>query len=150
VIHSSPSLAKLLLLHCSLTLAALCADAPRERILINDGWRFQKGDPVGLDAGKLLYDVRPESKNEDQKERLAEAVADAEKLARDGKPVLKPWILPSANPFIKDPAQRHIRPPGNPGGDVAYVQPGLKGPAMAQSCGRFTGVQVESSKPGWT
>src|SRR4051812_41694864 len=93
-----------LILVCSPPLAGLVAEpdasAPRERILIDDGWRFQKGDPAGVDAGKLLYDVRPESKNEDQKERLAEAVADAEQLARDGKPVLKPWILPSANPFI--------------------------------------------------
>ncbi|MDP3433509.1 MAG: beta-galactosidase GalB, partial [Bacteroidota bacterium] len=36
--------------------------------------------------------------------------------------VLKPWILPSMNDFIKDPAKRHIRPEGNPGNDFPFVQ----------------------------
>jgi beta-galactosidase len=36
--------------------------------------------------------------------------------------VLKPWILPTGNDFIKDPAARHARPEGNPGGDCPYVQ----------------------------
>jgi len=30
--------------------------------------------------------------------------------------------LPSGNDFIKDPAKRHVRPEGNPGGDFPYVQ----------------------------
>ena len=30
-----------------------------ERISINDGWRFQRGDPQGY-AAQLQYDVRPE------------------------------------------------------------------------------------------
>ena len=29
--------------------------------------------------------------------------------------VLKPWILPSGNEFIKDPSKRYKRPEGNPG-----------------------------------
>src|SRR5256885_383464 len=32
---------------------------PRERILLNADWRFQKGDPAGVDSKNLLYDVRP-------------------------------------------------------------------------------------------
>ncbi|XAE55055.1 DUF4982 domain-containing protein [Termitidicoccus mucosus] len=94
----------------------------RERTSINDGWRFQKNDPIGVNTDFLLYDVRPDSKNGDQKERLAEATQDAEKLGKAGHPLLKPWILPSGNRFIKDPAKRFTRPGGHPGGDLAYVQ----------------------------
>lgn len=94
----------------------------RERILINDNWRFTKGDPTNINSKSLLYDVRPDSRGEDQRERLAEATEDASKVAATNQPVLKPWILPSGNRFIKDPAKRFVRPEGNPGGDVPYVQ----------------------------
>ena len=93
-----------------------------ERISINDNWRFSKGDPTNLSAKELLYDVRPVARGDDQRERLAEATSDAEKLAAANHPVLKPWILPAGNAFIKDPAKRFTRPDGNPGGEVAYVQ----------------------------
>ena len=36
-------------------------------------------------------------------------------------PVLKSWILPAGNDFIKDPAGRHVRPEGNPGEDFPFV-----------------------------
>src|SRR4030042_185952 len=36
--------------------------------------------------------------------------------------VLKPWILPTGNDFIKDPDKRYVRPKGNPGSDFAFVQ----------------------------
>ncbi len=39
--------------------------------------------------------------------------------------MLKPWVLPSGNAFIKDPARRHVRPPGHPGGDLDVVQAGF-------------------------
>ena len=96
--------------------------APRERISLNDEWRFTKGDPTNVNSKELLYDVRPVSRGEDQRERLAEATSDAAKLDPATHPVLKPWILPSGNSFVKDPAQRFTRPDGNPGGDEAYVQ----------------------------
>jgi beta-galactosidase len=35
---------------------------------------------------------------------------------------LKPWILPTGNDFIKDPAKHYIRPEGNPGGDFQFVK----------------------------
>jgi beta-galactosidase len=79
--------------------------ATHERISLDDGWRFTRGDPDGNVAG-IIYDVRPGE------------LPDAE-----GEPlVLKPWILPTGNDFISDPAHRHVRPSGNPGGNVAYVQ----------------------------
>ena len=96
--------------------------APRERISLNNDWRFTKDDPTNVSSKELLYDVRPVARGEDQRERLAEATSDAEKLAAANHPVLKPWILPSGNAFIKDSAKRFARPDGNPGGDIACVQ----------------------------
>ena len=37
--------------------------------------------------------------------------------------VIKQWILPTGNDFIKDASRRFKRPEGNPGDGVAYVQP---------------------------
>ena len=96
------------------------ATQPRERFLINDNWRFTQGDPTNVSPKELLYDVRPVARGDDQRERLAEATSDAEKLAAASHPVLKPWILPSGNAFIKDPARHFTRPDGNPGSEFAY------------------------------
>jgi beta-galactosidase len=90
----------------------------RERIAINDGWKFMK---YTSSPDKLIYDIRPE-------------VADRnDNIVADSKPteavtvtsttnVLKNWILPSANDFIKDPTKQHQRPDGNPGTDFPFVQ----------------------------
>jgi len=100
------------------------ADPPRERIFLNDNWRFTQGDPDGNSTG-LIYDVRPEVKDKkDDKTADAEPTA-AEKMAATNRAVLKPWILPSGNAFIKDPAKRHARPEGNPRGDFSFAQPGF-------------------------
>jgi beta-galactosidase len=93
----------------------------RERILIDDDWRFQMGDPAG--ATGLLYDVRAPLK-EEVKDKAPDAAAEAaEKAGPSTQPILKPWILPTGNRFVRDPAHRFVRPPGNPGGDVSYTQP---------------------------
>jgi len=95
--------------------------APRERISFDDGWRFQKGDPAG-NAVSLLYDVRTEVT---EPRDIAPADAQAKELAAvtaPAQPVIKAWILPTGNAFIRDPARRYVRPKGNWGGDVAYVQ----------------------------
>ncbi len=104
-----------------LTLASLAEGAPRERISFNDGWRFQKDDPPG-NTVNLLYDVRPEVRNERDDGPADAQPKEAQKISTEARPVLKSWILPTGNAFIKDPARRHIRPPGNPGSDVAYVR----------------------------
>jgi beta-galactosidase len=98
--------------------------SPRERINLETGWRFQRGDPAGATA-QLMYDLRPElMQSADGKVADAQPeAAEQAKGARDG--VLKPWVLPSANAFIKDPARRHARPPGHPGGDLPIVQAGF-------------------------
>ncbi len=105
--------------------ATMGAEGPRERISINDGWRFTKGDPEGVRSETLLYDVRPVASGDDQRERPAEATADAAKLAAATDRVLKQWILPTGNPFIKDQAKHFTRPDGDPGGDVAFAQTGF-------------------------
>jgi len=103
--------------------ALLAAAAPRERLSINAGWRFTMGDPAGTSAS-LRYDVRPAVKaSEDGK--AADAVPQAAALAAAAREqVLKPWILPSGNAFIGDPARRHRRPAHEPQLDVAYLKPG--------------------------
>ncbi len=108
------------LLFALLTLSALAATG-RERLLINDGWRFQKDDPPG-NTVDLRYDVRPEvgrRRDDGPADAKPEEVAH---LAAEAKTVLRPWVLPTANPLIKDPAKRHVRPAGDPGSDVPYVQ----------------------------
>jgi beta-galactosidase len=95
--------------------------SPRERISLDQDWRFQRGDPAG-NTVSLLYDVRTEvTKQRDD----GPADAQAKELANVKAPapaVIKAWILPTGNAFIKDPARRFVRPQGNWGGDVAYVQ----------------------------
>jgi beta-galactosidase len=75
----------------------------RTRVLIDDSWRFKQGDPPG-NSTSLLYDDRPNAM---------------------AKTVVKTWILPSGNDFVKDPAKRAKRPDGNLGDDVAYAGGGF-------------------------
>ena len=103
-----------------LTLTALAATG-RERLLLNDGWRFQKDDPAGTTVD-LRYDVRPEVGRRRDDGPADAKPEEAARLAEAAKTVLKPWILPTANPLIKDPAKRHVRPAGDPGSDVPCVQ----------------------------
>ena len=111
----------LILIAALAALAGLPANAARERLPLNDGWRFQKDDPPG-NTVPLLYDVRPEVKDARDDKAADSRPEEAARLAVAGKAVLKPWILPTANGFIKDPARRHVRPAGDPGVDVAYVR----------------------------
>lgn len=94
---------------------------PRERISINTDWRFQRGDPDGI-THELDYDSRPQViRSEDGK--VADArPEEAAKVAPRTKAVLKPWILPAGNAFIRDRARWHERPAGDPGGTVAFVR----------------------------
>ncbi len=90
----------------------------RERISINEGWKFMRytGEPDNLN-----YDERPVVTN-----RNDNVVADTKPgeavLATSSEQVLKKWILPTANNFIKDESKHHQRPDGNPGTDFAFVQ----------------------------
>jgi beta-galactosidase len=94
----------------------------RERISLNDQWRFQKGDPPG-NTISLLYDVRPEARDRRDGGPAGAQPTAAEKPAPPVQALIKQWILPTGNAFIKDPARKFARPLGNWGGEVAYVQP---------------------------
>ena len=92
----------------------------RERISINDNWRFFKYQSI-QEADKLEYDVRPEVAGVRENKVADARPTEAVKIESTQK-VLKPWILASGNAFIKDPQFRHARPEGNPGSDFPFVQ----------------------------
>jgi beta-galactosidase len=107
---------------------AAAADSPREQTSINDNWRFIKGDPTNNPVS-LLYDVRQQQTTR----RVAEAETDGNPALNGSSPpndstnppraVIKQWILPTGNAFIKEASRKFARPEGNPGDGVAYVQP---------------------------
>jgi beta-galactosidase len=101
---------------------ALASAAPRERITLNENWRFIKGDPPG-NTVTLLYDIRPPWPKPSGSETNQPGASPS---------IIKQWILPTSNDFIRDPARKFVRPPGNPGDDVAYVQPGLDDRSWSQ------------------
>ncbi|OQP58321.1 beta-galactosidase [Niastella vici] len=90
----------------------------RERISINDGWKFMK---YTSNPDNLIYDIRPEITD-----RNDNVVADSKPTEAvtvgNVNNVLKNWILPTANDFINDAAKKHQRPNGNPGSDFPFVQ----------------------------
>ena len=92
----------------------------RERISINKGWRFYKYD-VSVTADSLIYDIRPEITDR-RDDRVADARPTEAVEVEATAEVLKPWILPAGNYFIKDPVKHHIRPEGDPGSDFLFVQ----------------------------
>lgn len=108
----------LLLIPCSAVLGS--NNKTRERLSFNEGWKFFKYESSGQ-ADNLVYDVRPK---EEKSNLIKEADAkpeEAEKVEATQE-VLKPWILPCANDFIKDKTKHYQRPEGNPGSDFPFVQ----------------------------
>jgi beta-galactosidase len=95
----------------------------RERISINQNWRFFKYDSAQC-ADHLMYDVRPEASGANIIKEADARPTSAQKIETK-QMVLKPWILPSANPFISNREEWHQRPDGNPGADFPFVQPGF-------------------------
>jgi len=96
---------------------------PRQRISINENWRFYKYDSI-TEADKLIYDVRPEVKDHRDDKPDDTRPTEAENIAASQK-VLKPWIMPTGNDFIKDPTKRHVRPESRQsrdGRDFPFVQ----------------------------
>ncbi|CAG9940132.1 unnamed protein product [Clonostachys rosea f. rosea IK726] len=97
----------LLLLSASPYAEALAVSRPRteslgrERVNINSDWRFWRSEenPDGI-----IYDQRKD----------LEHLPDAE--------ILKDWVLPSANDFIRDTSKHYKRPEGKPSTAVPYVQ----------------------------
>ena len=94
------------------------AQAARQKLSINNGWRFYKGDPA--DAKGIFYDVRP--KVTDRKDNIVADTRATQSNIIASDSGLKKWILPSANDFIKDPVKQHQRPKENSTGSVSFVQ----------------------------
>ena len=90
----------------------------RERISINEGWKFMR---YTTEPDKLIYDERPLITNRNENV-VADTRPSETRVATSSENVLKKYILPTANDFIKDPARHHQRPPGNPGSDFPIVQ----------------------------
>jgi beta-galactosidase len=95
-------------------------DPVRERISINDEWKFMKYESAE-EADDLIYDVRPQPVEYNDAQQADTEPEDALEVEADER-VLKPWIMPSGNDFIKDPEARYTRPDGNPGSDFPFVQ----------------------------
>ena len=95
-------------------------ESPRERISINDGWKFMKYASLE-EADDLFYDVRPDVVNANDSKDADTPATEAE-ILEASKKALKPYILPTANPFIKDTSKHHKRPEGHPGSDFPFVQ----------------------------
>jgi len=96
------------------------ASITRERISINDGWYFFKYSS-SAQADKLIYDLRPEITDANDTKAADAKPTEAIQVTATQE-VLKPWILPTANPFIPDLRKHYIRPSGNPGSDFAFVK----------------------------
>src|SRR5690606_34392528 len=75
-------------------------ETPRGRISINEGWKFMKYASAE-EADDLFYDVRPEILNANDTKEADTPATEAEKLEASRK-ALNPYILPTANTFIKD------------------------------------------------
>jgi beta-galactosidase len=92
----------------------------RERISINDGWKFFRYGSRE-EADKFNYDIRPAVEDLGDDKVADSKPTEAVKVAEDNNS-LKNWILPSGNRFIKDPVKRYIRPVGDPGSDFPFVK----------------------------
>lgn len=73
----------------------------RESVSLNSGWRFSRSE---ANPDGVIYDHRPDLEN------LTDVTA------------LKPWILPSANRYISDPADQYPIPDSKAPVQVEYAQ----------------------------
>ncbi|WP_105103112.1 beta-galactosidase GalB [Microbulbifer pacificus] len=93
----------------------------RQRLPLRNGWRFFKYESAEV-ADALIYDVRPKV-TDDEDGKAADAMPTAaEDTPQADRQVLKPWILPSANDFIRNPQRRFERPAGSPGSDFPFTR----------------------------
>jgi beta-galactosidase len=90
----------------------------RERMSLNENWRFIRYD---TEPDSLVYDTRPAI--QDRNDNLVADTKPTESvLKNDQTPVLKEWILPVANSYIKDPLRHYKRPEANSVSNFPFVQ----------------------------
>jgi beta-galactosidase len=100
------------------------AEFSRERISINNNWHFTKNDPAAVSADdtdtsptdNLDYPVNPNRGG-----RRGRGATPAPTI--DPTSGIAAFILPTSNDFIADPTKRYVRPDGNFGENVPYVNP---------------------------
>lgn len=96
-------------------------DNAGEKISLNEGWRFFRYENRE-EADGLIYDVRPgEEESYDDSRDADTRPTEMVEILSDER-VLKDWILPTGNPFIGDPAKKHVRPEGSPGAGFPFVK----------------------------
>lgn len=92
----------------------------RERLSLNHEWKFFRYNSFE-EADNLIYDVRPEIEKFDS-DRPADSKPTGSEVLQSDEKILKYWILPTGNDFIKDSTKHYKRPDGNPGSDFSFVQ----------------------------
>lgn len=80
---------------------------------------------------QLMYDERPKVTDRNDA-KVADSKPTESAIITSSEYVLKKWILPTANPFIKDEAKQHKRPEGHPGADFPFVQNNFNDQAWEQ------------------
>ncbi len=93
---------------------------PRTVITLDTDWTFYRyADTQTPDT--LVYDHRPGIEDA-RDDKPADAQPTERAAIGTSKGLLKPWILPTGNAFIKNPSLHHRRPAGDPGADFPFVQ----------------------------
>ncbi|MEL0454697.1 beta-galactosidase GalB [Flavobacteriaceae bacterium SZ-1-7] len=88
--------------------------------MINEDWKFFKYKTIE-DADNLIYDVRPIIENTDDTKEADSKPTEAIEIVSTQN-ALKPYILPTANAFIKNANKHYKRPEGQPGKDFPFVK----------------------------
>ncbi|WP_414829426.1 beta-galactosidase GalB [Alteromonas sp. H39] len=113
-------ISKLLLVSILITNAFDTQAQQRERISLNEGWKFFKYETMA-EADNLKYDSRPLVEGFNDNKAADAKPTDAVRHSSKQR-VLKPWIMPTGNAFIRQPERRYSRPEGSPGHDFPFVQ----------------------------
>ena len=87
---------------------------------LTDDWRFMKYDSAE-EADDLIYDVRTEVLDT-KDDKPADSKPTEAMVVEADRQVLKPWIMPTGNCFLKDSTEHYVRSEGNPGEDFPFVQ----------------------------
>jgi Glycoside hydrolase family 2 C-terminal domain 5 len=98
---------------------------------------------------KLMYDVRP-TVNDRNDNVVADSKPNEAVTVNFSEKVLKKWVLPSANDFIKDSAKHHKRPDGNPEPGqlkvIAYKNGKQWATEIVETAGKAAALQLSADR----
>lgn len=136
-IGRSTSLMAITILLCAQALWAQAA--PRERISIDDNWRFKKDTEAvvgpgfaggrGRGAPGATNPVPASSRGRGDSPTVNAIAPNADPLSYAR---IKDWMMSNGEELIPDPANRHPRPAGNLGEDVPFVRTDFNDSAWLQ------------------